>query len=246
MQASSPPLLDSAEPVPFRPRSRAVALLLGLVPGWGHVYWGRERLGLAIFTLFAPALFALIHGVLLYVGPYSALWRASAVTVLVLVFAVSYVDLVMRTTRARAEREKDEWWSSIRRGMVSFVRGDLAGARSEFGRAHDVDPFDPESQFRLGIVYAREGDRRQAARWLRRAERYDVDEKWAWEIARERLRLSHAGRSSSASSDGAPEGGADHDAVGGDSSVRTESERAADESSAGPREHEVAERGRGG
>jgi hypothetical protein len=54
-----------------------------------------------------------------------------------------------------------------------------------------------ESLFRLGVVCARQGDLRNASVWLRRARRFDLEEKWSWEVERELERLSPASSSAS-------------------------------------------------
>ncbi|SVE58072.1 uncharacterized protein METZ01_LOCUS510926, partial [marine metagenome] len=49
-----------------QPRQRIPALLLSLVPGWGHVYWGRESVGIGIFSAAAVVGFAFLNSWLVY------------------------------------------------------------------------------------------------------------------------------------------------------------------------------------
>ena len=44
-------------------------MLLSLVPGWGHVYWGREALGIGIFSAAALVGFGFLNTWLVYQGP---------------------------------------------------------------------------------------------------------------------------------------------------------------------------------
>ena len=185
-----------------RPRSRVLALALSLVPGWGHIYWGRELVGISLFTAFSVAAFALLNGLFVYVGPgRTGLIRLSLVF-LVGAVAGSWLDILRRTSLRRvkaAERAREE---NIREGMVAYVRGDLDGARARFSSCLSADPLDVEALFRLGMAYSRAGNSRQAVLCLRRTLKYDGEEKWRWESKRELERLSARGAAAEAPSRG--------------------------------------------
>ena len=177
-----------------RSRSRTVALLLGLMPGWGHIYWGREGLGVIFFTLFTPCFFSFVHSYFLYVGPYRDPWVQASVILLVLIYAGAWIELFVRTRPRRVLAEGEMRAAALKRGMLLYVQGDLEGAAQQFRQCLHLDPFDMEAQFRLGVVLARCGATRDARRWLRRARRYDGEAKWHWEIASELKRLRSAGK----------------------------------------------------
>ena len=172
-----------------RPRSRVLALLLALVPGWGHIYWAREGLGLVFFTLFAPCFFSFTHSYYLYAGDYRDAWVRVSVALLVLIHSGTWIELFLRTRPDRVRAEDELRAQGLKRGMILYVQGDLEGAANAFRQCLHLDPFDIEAQFRLGVVLARRGEAREARRWLRRARKYDVDTKWQWEIEAELKRL---------------------------------------------------------
>jgi len=177
-----------------RPRSRVLALGLSLVPGWGHVYWGREVLGLAVFTAFALAGFALFNGIFIYLGDgREFLVRGSAGLVLGIV-GWTWFDIICRTGPRRLKAEEEERDHNLREGMIAYLRGDHEGAKALFRSCVRADPFDVEALFRMGVACSRTGDIREAAVWLRRTRRHDLEDKWRWEIAEELKKLKRAGR----------------------------------------------------
>lgn len=170
-------------------RSRPLALILSLVPGWGHIYWGREVLGMAIFTAFAVAAFALLNLFLVSLGPWKSAFVSLAACLAFLAFIGAVVDLWFRTYPKRVQAEAELRGRRLREGMLAYLGGDLEKASHCFRSCLKSDPHDVEASFRLGIIYCRGGDTRQGAHWLRRAGKLDVDGKWHWELARELERL---------------------------------------------------------
>jgi len=169
----------------IRRRSRSLALTLSLVPGWGHVYFGRERLGLIIFTIFAVSGFALLNGLFFYLGSWRTFLIVSSSTFLVLVTIGSWVD-ILRTTSSRQVRVEEEARdTNLRRGTVAYIRGDLTEAETLFRACVRADPLDVEALFRLGVVCARSGDLLHAKTCLRRTLKHDGEAKWRWEAGRE-------------------------------------------------------------
>ena len=176
-----------------RPHSRAVALLLSLVPGWGHAYWGKEAVGLAVFTGFAIALSGLLNGLFIYLGDgRGALVWVSALLLLA-VTAGAWFDILRRTSPEAVRTAAEERERSLRDGVVAYLRGDLPGASALFRGCVRTDPADVEALFRLGVVTSRAGDARAARLWLRRALKCDLEDKWRWEIRRELDRSKEEG-----------------------------------------------------
>ena len=188
--------------VSFRERSRNLALIAGLVPGWGPIYWGRERLGLILFTLFASCFFSFTYSYFFYVGPYRLAWVQLSTFCWLAVHVASWAELFLRTRPSRVRHEDKLRANCLKQGIVYYLEDNLAGAIDEFQRALVVDPFDIEAQFRLGVMYSRAGRPREARRWLRRARRYDIEQKWFWELERElkRLKPSRVGEDTTADS----------------------------------------------
>ncbi|MEM7232923.1 MAG: tetratricopeptide repeat protein [Planctomycetota bacterium] len=178
-----------------RTRSRPVALFLSLVPGWGHIYWGREMLGLGLFTIVAVFGFVLMNGMWIYRGAGAGFMTWISVAVCLATVVGSWIDLVLRTTPARVEREKSARERFLEQGTIAYTRGDFDSAEVDFRECLRIDPQDLEALFRLGVVLARKEDRVGAAKVFEQALRFDLEGKWRWEIARE---LDESGASDSA------------------------------------------------
>ena len=185
-------------PEPPPPRySRVLAVLLSVVPGWGHVYLGLEAAGFLLFALEALSLFGVLNLALSYQGGHRLLLGRVALSAAVFFCLYSILDVCRRTSRRRFDRLTEAKRLLLREGMVAYLRGDLSGAEREMRAALRLDSREPESLVRLGIVLARAGQPRAARRQLRRARRQDFDAKWWWEIDRE-LTLLRAARSGAA------------------------------------------------
>ncbi len=170
-------------------RRRILALLLSVVPGWGHVYWGRERVGLAIFTAAAVLAFAWINGLAVYQGAGRGVLVWGAGVGLVAFALIVWVELFRRTRATRVGEEEASRERLLERGAAAYLHGELDAAIAHFSACLRIDPQDVEALFRIGIVHARHGDAREARRWLRRTVRHDLEDKWRWEIERELARL---------------------------------------------------------
>jgi tetratricopeptide (TPR) repeat protein len=165
--------------------SRALALILSLVPGWGHVYLANERLGLCLFTLAAIAAFGVIDLLLLYQGVHRLFLARSIAAAGILIWLVSFADVWRRTSPARRQRLGEEKARLLRLGMIAYLRDDLEAAEEAFRACLSLDHQDVEALMRLGVVLARLGQVRAARRWLGRARVFDFEDKWKWQIGRE-------------------------------------------------------------
>lgn len=177
-----------------RPRSRLFALVLSIVPGWGHIYWGRERVGLGLFTAFAVAFFGLLNGLFIYLGPGQQSLVYGSLFLIVGISIASWIDMFRRTAPERVRQEDALRDRHLRDGMVAYLRGDLAAAKSSFLACVRVDPLDVDALFGMGMACSRSGDFRGAAAWLRRVRRYDDEGKWAWEIRQEIRRIRNGAK----------------------------------------------------
>lgn len=170
-------------------RSRLVAALLTLVPGWGHVYWGREVRGMFFFTAFAVAGFAFLNGLFLYLGAGRSVLIGTGGGVLLVATLWAWIDILLLTSPRRSQAYEGFRMKALQQGTLAYLQGDLAAAKAAFADCLRQDPADVEALFRLGVVTARAGEAREARALLRRASRLDLDEKWTWEIERELGRL---------------------------------------------------------
>ena len=175
-------------------RRRSYALALALIPGWGHVYWGREFLGLVFFTVAALLGFAWINGKVIYhgAGRETLVW-ASGIAFFVFAIAV-WFELFWRTRPVRVAEEQRARLQRLERGTAAYLRDEFTVAIDEFRGCLRDQPQDVEALFRLGIVLSRSGDTKLGRRTLRKAARFDLEDKWRWEIERELTRMQRASR----------------------------------------------------
>jgi hypothetical protein len=165
--------------------SRLLALVLSLVPGFGHVYLGRERAGLALFTLAAVGGFLVFNAFLVLESPHRLdVARASAAATAALwLGAIAHV--VYLTSPRRQRRVEEEKVNLLKSGMIFFLRDEMEAAETAFRTCLKLDRGDVEALVRLGVLYARRGQAGPARRTLRRARSVDVEGKWSWEVERE-------------------------------------------------------------
>ena len=164
-------------------------MLLSLVPGWGHVYWGREALGIGIFSAAALVGFGFLNTWLVYQGSGKTTMVWVFGVVFCLVMAANWIDIFLRTDPARVGEDDRRRKLCIQRGTAAYLQGDLDVALGEFKECLKIEPNCPEALFRIGVLAARQGDIEIARTGLRRALRYDVGGKWTWEIEHEFIRL---------------------------------------------------------
>lgn len=171
------------------PRSRAWALTLSVLPGWGHVYWGRELLGLFLFTIFTVSAFAVLNASILDLGRWRPVLLWGGVAGALGAAAWAWTDIFRRTDPERLRREGELRERELLEGMIAYVRGDHPAAKARFLACVRRDSGDVEALFRLGMACARSGETDQAIRWLERARRWDLERKWDWEVRGELARL---------------------------------------------------------
>ncbi len=171
-------------------RSRLLSLVLGVIPGWGHICWGRERQGLLFFMLCMPFFFLFTYAYFFYTGPDRTFWTRTAGLLFVLLWCAQWIELFWRTRPVRVRAERDLRDECLKSGMFAYVRGDLPHAAEKFAACLRLDRLDVEAQLRLGVVLSYFAPPHQARRALRRAAKLDVEGKWSWEIDRalERVR----------------------------------------------------------
>ncbi len=172
-----------------QPRQRIPALLLSLVPGWGHVYWGRESVGIGIFSAAAVVGFAFLNSWLVYqgAGRTTLVWVFGVVFGLVMV--ANWIDIFLRTDPERMGEDDRRRRLCMQRGTAAYLQGDLAGAQGEFRECLKIEPNCPEALFRLGVLAGQQDDLETARSSFRRALRYDLAGKWSWEIKQQFERL---------------------------------------------------------
>jgi hypothetical protein len=165
--------------------SRALALVLSLIPGWGHVYLGREKIGLLLFTLVVLSVFAIVNSLLVLEGSWR-IWLARPAAGAAAVFWLAGIlDVLRLTSPRRLQRIEEQKKELLRSGMISYLKDEMESAESSFRSCLKLDGQEVEALVRLGIVLARSSRPARARSLLRRARALDLEEKWSWEIERE-------------------------------------------------------------
>jgi hypothetical protein len=84
---------------------RIIALIVGLMPGFGHIWVGRVKRGLAIFFLFANGVNAYFVGRFLWERQGSGLIEYAGLAVAVAAFLFSHYDLFKITRKPAKQPE---------------------------------------------------------------------------------------------------------------------------------------------
>lgn len=162
-----------------------VAALLAIVPGLGHVYLGKLWRGILVFFVFSLAVngiyFAIVTGYPVVAGGVFNCFAGAACAM----FAYSILHTVYLSARKvpASIRERKEY--HFRRGMVQYIAGQFQPAREEFEAVLKLDQMDIDARFHLGMTLAALGDKRLAAKHLKRCLSDDIHRKWEWEVKRQ-------------------------------------------------------------
>jgi len=129
-----------------------------------------------------------LEGLVLWAGPGKTEITVIAAIVVAGVWCYTFIDIVRLTYGPWREKIRLRRSEHLRRGILSFLKGEHAAAEQELLANLRLEPGDPESLFRLAVLCRLKGDLGRARRYLRALKRTDTDEKWAWErIAEESL-----------------------------------------------------------
>ena len=103
---------------------------------------------------------------------------AAIAALVVIEIGFLYETLLRMAARAKNPPTDD----ALRSGVSALLANDRFAAQARFEEMLACDPRDVEAAFYLGLVLKEHGDRRGAARALKRALRIDVRRKWTGEI----------------------------------------------------------------
>ncbi len=179
-------------------------MVLALIPGWGHIYLGKEFQGLVLFTLTAASGFAWLNSLWIYLGAHqpAVFFTAGFFTMAFCLY--SLVSVFRATAPWRLERLERQRNQLLWEGMLGFLRSEYQAAEEKFIEGARLDPLDPEPLWRAGIVAARSGSPNAARRLLLKARRLDLEGKWRWEIEQELVGLEKERIKAGSSRPGAP------------------------------------------
>ena len=156
-----------------------------VIPGLGHVAAGRTAKGLFLFFLFGFAVDGYFYSQALSILPAGVapvspgLVRTLALAGGAVLWLYAVVDATAIARRLRRiESRADEATGHLRKGLVAYLRDDLAAAAHALHAALRINGRDPDALYHLGVVYAAAGHRRKARRALQRCIRFDDNGKW--------------------------------------------------------------------
>lgn len=171
-------------------RDAVIALFLGIIPGWGHIYLRRPLRGLLIFILF----FALADCVLLMALevridlPKSLARPLAALAAAVYVFSV--VDVIRWALWSRSKSAQSKRQNHFRKVIAHFLKNELGQAEESAEAMLRIDPHDGTALVYLGLIHGARGRKKKAIATLKRALRWRRDDTSVEDIERELRRLS--------------------------------------------------------
>lgn len=172
--------------------SRGTSILLSLLPGWGHIYLGREGQGLLVFTAAAISGFTLLNATLIYLGELRGTLIGIASIATAGLFLYSVGDIFRLTAPLRLQRISRRRDQLLWEGMLAYLRSDYVGAEQKFLECARLDALDVEPVFRAGVAASRRGAWREARRLFNKARKLDIELKWKWELEEELQRVNEA------------------------------------------------------
>lgn len=156
-----------------------------MIPGIGPILLGRIQRGLALLFVGGTGWVLFLVGSTVWAGPdrletqvLGALLGAGATLV-----SVSWTQRLTSPTRRRMIRERVE--RALDDAQRCYLRGRMQRARVALDSGLGSDDRDIDLLFLDWQVSRCLGDDSRARRSRRRLRRFDLDEKWLWEVQRE-------------------------------------------------------------
>ena len=164
---------------------RIFLLILSLIPGIGPILLGRVQRGLALLFFGGTGWVLFLVGSTVWAGPDRVQTQLIGVvlgTVSTLI-SVVWTHRITSPTRRRWIRERVE--RALDDAQRCYLRGRMQRARIALDSGLVNDDRDIDLLFLDWQVSRCLGDDSRARRSRRRLRRFDLDEKWLWEVQRE-------------------------------------------------------------
>ena len=166
--------------------------LLALIPGASAIAHGRVIGGAALclvgFSGWNLALYSLllpVAGGPLGLNAMTARWLGLSVALVATVGSLVWTQRI--TSPSRRERLGRSTAAALQSAQLAYLQGDLSTARQSVREGLRADSRDVDLLF-LAWQFARDfGDTSEERRMKRRLLRLDLDEKWTWQLERERV-----------------------------------------------------------
>lgn len=169
-------------------RRLLIAVILTVVPGWGHIWLHRTTRGLLLFILFFLALnYAIVFGGVLDRIPDFAVNASLAFAAAIVVFAV--VDVVRITIWLDSRAVRARRHALLESAVAHYLRREYAQAEAALRRMLRIDPHDGTALMYLGMVLRATGRRGKAESTFKKVIRDDRSGRWRSDARREIARL---------------------------------------------------------
>jgi len=160
-------------------------LLLALVPGAPAIAHGRLLGGASLLLVGLIGWDLAVFGAFLVEGEWSEPMRLGGLALGIAATLLSVCWTIRLTSRRRRARLDRETGRALSQAQAAWLRGELEEARGAVREGLRADPRDIDLLFLEFQLARARGDRRGARRSRRRLRRYDLDEKWWWDVERE-------------------------------------------------------------
>ena len=168
------------------------ALILAVIPGFGHLYVGRHWRGLLVFAVFALAVNGMYVADVMDSSGFSlhafSLCRGAAVAMVA--YSLLHVAYLSKRFERQSVTERKDY--HFKRGLAEYLAGAFDVAKTEFDAVLKLDPMDVDARFHLAMTEKALGRRREAVRAFKRCLADDLDSKWKWEIETQLKALKEA------------------------------------------------------
>ena len=164
---------------------RTILMISSLIPGLGPILLGRVYRGLFLL-LIGGAGWALCGAAsTVWAGPdrWQAQWGGAAVGAILTVISFRWTERLTSLDRRREIRKRVE--RALDDAQRCFLRGRMNRAQLALDSGLAQDDRDIDLLFLDWQVARQLGESARARRSRRRLRRYDLDEKWLWELQRE-------------------------------------------------------------
>ena len=163
---------------------KALALLLTIVPGLGHVLLDRHLAGVLLFTVFAFSANGTFVGARLWVHEDQRFAILLLSTLgLALVYPYAFVRIWRLTFGLDEEARATARGGRMKQAMSHYLRGELDEAAGILRSLLRQDELDVDCLFYLGMIHRDQGEAGKARRTFRRCAA--LDPKCRWEAGEE-------------------------------------------------------------
>ena len=161
-----------------------VPLILGIVPGWGHIWVQRPTRGLLLFIPFFALLNLALMGMLEPVSSPVKPWVSPAIAMAAALYVFSFLDTIRITIWVKSRRVQKRRSRLLWKAQVHYLKGEHGQAAESIQRMLRIHPHDTTALMYAGIIRRDFGDPRGARAAWKKVLAHDFDDKWKTDINR--------------------------------------------------------------